>query len=297
MTFSNKISSKLLIAFAFALPVFAASAQSPVSGFMAGKGHGAAVVSYNAEKYSSVFLVPKEIDGVPVFNEVAVKSVSFFANYGISDKLDVSLNAPYTTATGKASDQILKNLKYQNERKGLQDLSVTLKYKPLSYTVGAGTLDFMGALGVQTPLGDYRADEGLQSIIAIGNRSTSVNAFAIAHYKFNTGFFATAQVGYSARSNGVPSALISEFKAGYALENIYIDVYSASQLSSGGTDILQDGFDGVFPKTKVNYTKIGANVFVPVAKGFGVSVGGSTYVAGRNIGKGTGVYGALVFSF
>lgn len=293
MAFIKKIS----LAFAFAIPVFMASAQSPVSGFMVGKGHGAAVVSYNAERYNSVFLVPKEIDGVPVFNEVNVNSVSLFANYGITDKLDVSLNAPYITATGKASDQTLKNLNYQNERKGLQDLSLHLKYKPLSYTVGAGTLDFMGAVGVQTPLGDYRADEGLQSIIAIGNRSTSVNAFAIAHYKFNTGFFATAQVGYSVRSNGVPSALISEFKAGYALENIYIDVYSASQLSSGGTDILQDGFDGVFPKTRVNYTKIGANVFIPVAKGFGVSVGGSTYLAGRNLGKASGVYGALVFSF
>ena len=293
MTFIKKIS----IAFAFAIPVFAASAQSPVSGFMAGKGHGATVVSYNAEKYSSVFLVPQEIDGVPVFNEVAVKSVSFFANYGITDKLDVSLNAPYVTATGKASDQVLKNLNYQNERKGLQDVSLHLKYKPLSYTVGAGTLDFMGALGVQTPLGNYRADEGLQSIIAIGNRSTTVNAIAIAHYKSNIGFFATAQVGYSLRSNGVPSALISEFKAGYALENIYIDVYSASQVSSGGTDILQNGFDGVFPRTRVNYSRIGVNVFVPIAKGFGVSAGGSTYVAGRNIGKSSGLYGALVFSF
>jgi hypothetical protein len=37
----------------------------------------------------------------------------------------------------------------------------------------------IGALGLKTPLGDYKVDEGLQSIIAIGNRSTTVSALGL----------------------------------------------------------------------------------------------------------------------
>jgi hypothetical protein len=39
-----------------------------------------------------------------------------------------------------------------------------------------------------------------------------------------------------------------------------------------------------FPATKVNYTKIGLNLYTPLYKDFGLA-GGSTLVAGRNIGK------------
>ena len=86
------------------------NAQSPVNGFMQKKGNGSVVLSYNAESYDEVFLVPKKITGVPIFNEIKIKSASIYATYGLSDKFNVVLNVPFIQAQGAASEQVLQNL-------------------------------------------------------------------------------------------------------------------------------------------------------------------------------------------
>ena len=159
-----------------------------------------------------------------------------------------------------------------------------------------GNLNLVGALGIQTPVGDYKVNEGLQSILAIGNRATSINAMAVALYKNNSGFFTSGQVGYNVKNGEVPNALVSEFKVGLA-NNYYVDAYIANQVSMGGTDILAEGFQGFFPSTRVNATRVGINAFVPVYGGFGLSGGGSVYIDGRNLGKSTSIYGSAIFSF
>jgi hypothetical protein len=279
-----------------ALP-FLAQAQSPVSGFMNGKGHGAIAVSYNAEKYDDVFLVPDDAKGVPVFNEVAVNSTSLYASYGISDRFDAVVSLPYIQTEGNASQAVLDELGFQNTRSGVQDLSVFLKYNPYNCQIGTNDLRFMLGAGVKTPLSDYRADEGLQSIIAIGNRATSVTGLAIAHLRCEGGVFLTTQAGYSVRNGEVPNALLGEIKAGYAGRHIYVDVWFAGQVSDGGVNILGEGFTGFFPATDVSYSRTGLNVYVPIAGGFGISGGVSHYLEGRNVGKSTGVSGSVVYSF
>jgi hypothetical protein len=42
-----------------------AHSQSPISGFMQGKGNIS--LSLSSEKYDKVYLVPQETDGVPIF--------------------------------------------------------------------------------------------------------------------------------------------------------------------------------------------------------------------------------------
>jgi hypothetical protein len=274
------------------------AAQSPISGFMKAKGEGSITVTQSREDYSDVFLVPNKVNSVPVFNEVTTKSVSLYAEYGFSDRLNFVVSLPYIQTTGQATPATLANNGFENERSGFQDVSIYGKYKIKSYEVMSGNLDIIGALGVETPLGDYNVDEGLQSIIAIGNRSTDITGLAIANYKHNSGVFAIGQVGYSVRSNDVPNAVISELKLGYAASVIYGDIFIANQLSgSDGVDILGQGFTGFFPATRVNYTRIGANMFVPIVKGFGLTAGVNTYIAGRNLGDSTGAYSGLSFSF
>jgi len=274
------------------------AAQSPISGFMKAKGEGSITVTQSREDYNDVFLVPNKVNSVPVFNEVTTKSVSLYAEYGFSDRLNFVVSLPYIQTTGEATPATLANNGFENERSGFQDVSIYAKYKIKSYEVMSGNLDIIGALGVETPLGNYNVDEGLQSIIAIGNRSTDITGLAIANYKHNSGIFAIGQVGYSLRSNEVPNALISQLKIGYAASVIYGDIYIANQLSgSDGVDILGEGFTGFFPATRVNYTRIGANMFVPVVKGFGLTAGINTYISGRNLGDSTGAYSGLSFSF
>lgn len=274
------------------------TAQSPVSGFMKKAGEGSVVVSFSQESYDKVFLVPMEIDGVPVFNEVNILSISLFTEVGITDRLNVILNVPYIESEGNASEAVLENNGFENTRSGLQDVKIYAKYHFHTLNTGSSTIDLIGAIGLETPLGDYSADEGLQSIIAIGNESSSFNMLGTVHYKSAFGLFATGQAGYSFRGNKAPHALLSELKLGYAGAHFYLDAFVANQLSEkDGVDILGEGFEGFFPATRVNFTRVGVNLYVPVVSGIGVSGGASTYVAGRNIGKATGFYGGLVYSF
>ncbi|WP_439128175.1 hypothetical protein [Polaribacter sp.] len=273
-------------------------AQSPVNGFMKKSGEGSVVLSYSKESYSKVFLVPNEVDGVPIFNDVSISSVSFFGEIGISDNFNIVLNVPYIRSEGNASEAVLDNNGFENERKGIQDLKVYAKYRLYTLNFDKSSLDFIGAAGIETPLGNYNADEGLQSIIAIGNRATTYNAMGIATFKLQSGFFTTGQLGYSFRNNEVPNALISELKIGYATSKFYVDAFVANQLSDdSGVDILGEGFTGFFPATRVNYTRIGLNAFYPITKELGFTAGTNAYISGRNLGKATGFYGGAVYSF
>ena len=155
------IKNKLLSVFVFATASVAAVAQSPINGFMQGKGKGNVVVSYGMEKYDEVYLVPKLVKGVPVFRDVDVSSASLFATYGITDKLDVVVSLPFITAKGNASEAVLQNLGFENERSGIQDVSAFLKFNPFDINIGSSNLKLIGALGVRTPVGDYKVDEGL----------------------------------------------------------------------------------------------------------------------------------------
>jgi hypothetical protein len=119
----------------------------------------------------------------------------------------------------------------------------------------------------------------------------------VAHLKTASGVFATAQVGYSLRTGLVPHALIGDAKVGYAGPKIYLEGSASFQESNGGTDISEQGFTGFFPSTRVNYVRLGASGYRPLSKGFGLTLGISTYVAGRNIGKSTGYSAGVSYNF
>jgi hypothetical protein len=274
-----------------------AQAQSPISGFMQGKGKGSVSLSFSAEKYNQVYFIPEKVDGVPVFNETEVYSKSIYATYGISNQVDVVVVLPYITAKGNATQEVLTNLNLENERKGLQDVSVFVKYSPFNFDFGSSSLRLIGALGLKTPLSNYKVEEGFQSIIAIGNRSTTVSTTGMAMFRTNSGIFASAQLAGNYASNNVPNSYATELKVGFAARLFYADAFIANQKSTGGVDIFGEGFAGFFPITKVNYTKIGLNLYTPIYKDFGVSAGASTLVAGRNIGKSTGYYGGVTYKF
>ena len=294
--FKMEFKSKLIAAAAVGFSIVA-QAQSPVSGFMTPAGKVSVSLSYSSENYDNVFLVPKKVEGVPIFKKVENTAYNLYVTYGSSDKINLIFSLPYITSKGNADQVVLNDLGLENERKGIQDGSLFIKFKPFSKKMGNATLDLLGTVGITAPLGGYNANEGFQSIIAIGNASTKVTTLGIAQLKMDNGLFATAQLGYSIRNNRVPNAFVSELKLGYAGSKIYVDAYAAIQQSGTGNDILQPGFDAFFPATRVNYGRLGVNVYVPIASGFGVSGGFNTYISGRNLGQSTGFSAGLVKNF
>ncbi|MBU0695219.1 MAG: hypothetical protein KKE39_01650 [Bacteroidetes bacterium] len=257
-------------------------AQTPLSGFMQGKNGGSVSFSLTNENYKHVFLYPDEIDETPIFNKVSTSSFNIYGTYGLSDKLDIIFNVPFIQTSGSANADVLKGLGYTNQRSGAQDLSAFLKYE----LAKKGNVSIQGSLGITTPLSDYKVDESLQSIIAIGNHATTFNGILLGQYKSsNSPFFVSGQIGYSLRSTAVPDAILSQLKAGFAFNRLYFDGYVGNQTSTGGVDILRNGFNGSFPATKVNYTKVGGSIYTPLDGNFGISGGGGAIVDGRNIGK------------
>jgi len=275
----------------------AAFSQTGVSGFMKPAKEGVVSFSSSSESYDKVLLVPSEIDGVPVFNEISINSYNIYGEYGLSDRFTISINIPYIQSEGEATSATLAENGFENKRDGLQDLSLNLKYLIKEFNFSGSSLSLMGNLGLETPLSSYEVDEGLQSILAIGNQSTRVNTVGIATFKLNNGVFATGQLGYSLRSEDVPDAILSQLKIGYAAEKFYGHVFIGAQKSTSGVDILGEGFQGFFPATEVSYTRIGVNLFAPIYKDFGASGGFSQIVDGRNIGTATGFYLGLNYSF
>jgi len=263
---------------------------------MAGKGQGSIVISGTTEQYKNVFLVPEKVSGVPIFEEVRVSSLNLYGNYGLSDKLDLVLSVPFIRSEGKADPRVFTSSNYTNSRQGFQDVSGLLKYKFFSKELGSSILDLLGVAGVSTPISNYETSQGLEYIIAIGNRATKYNFAGIAHVKTASGVFLTGQVGYSLRENPVPNAWVGEAKVGYAGPKTYVEGYAAFQKSDGGTDVLQPGFDGLFTATRVDYLRVGVSFFRPIAKGVGVVLGANTYVAGRNLGESTGFSAGISYN-
>lgn len=279
-------------------------AQSLVSGFMAGKGHGSFVVSGTGERYTNVYLAPDKVQGVPVFQEVRVNSVNLYGTYGLTDKIDAIVSLPYIQSKGQASGATIDDLAksnpndgYVNTRQGFQDLTAVLKFKSYSREIGSSILDLLGVVSFSTPVSNYQSNTGYGYIIAIGNRATKYTALGVAHLKTASGVFATGQIGYSLRTGDVPNALVGEAKIGYAGPKNYFEGSASFQESNGGTDITENGFDGTFTATRVNFIRLGASGYRPITNGFGLTLGISTYVAGRNIGKSTGASAGITYNF
>lgn len=285
----------------FMLLAGASNAQSLASGFMTGKGHGSVVVSATSERYDSEYLGTQKVDNVPLFNRIQLNSLSLYASYGLSDRVDVALVLPYIRATGEADIATFGSRGIgpaTNVRQGLQDISGLIKFKALSRELAGGILDVLGAVTASTPVGDYKSDKSPAYILAIGNRVTKMSALGIAHFKTASGVFATGQAGYSLRSGAVPNAFISEAKLGYAGRHLYVDAFANFQVSDAtGTDINAPDFNYDFTATRVNFTRVGLSAFRSIAKGVGATVGASRYVAGRNVGRSTAFSLGLAYSF
>lgn len=272
--------------FLIALPL---NAQSLVDGFVQGKGRGSIVASYSWEQYDSFYFGTEQRDAPPPYGGlITTQSVSLYGIYGLTDNLDVVINLPYINARGD-NDSAGAEVPDQNVD-GLQDIAVMLKWRAIHLETDNGALSFLGALGFATPLSDYQAN----AVLSIGNQSTRGDIRLMTQYKANNGLFIDLQAGYSLRSNEVPNATLLFSKIGYAGNHFYIDLWSETQISeSDAPDI-----GGVpFNETRVNYTQIGINGFVPIAGGLGLSAGVGQYVNGRNVGLATRVSGGIVYSF
>lgn len=235
---------------------------------------------------------------------VTTQSVMYMGAYGITDKLNVLAGLPYVWT--KASAGTLHGMK------GVQDLSLFVKWKPLSKTFGKNKISLFTIGGFSTPVSDYVIDFLPMSV---GLGSTNLTGRIMADYqrgKFNV----TGSAAYIWRSNvkldrdsyydtelhltnevEMPNAANYQLRAGYRGKYLLAEGLLTNWTTLGGFDITRNNMP--FPSNRMNATTTGVQLKYTFPKMPGISlVGGASYtVAGRNMGQATSFNAGAFYAF
>ena len=250
---------------------FSALAQGPVDGYSKGKGNLDIGLGYSIDKGDKFYAGTEKINA-----SRNIVAYTLFGIYGITNKLDVQLNIPYL------------NMNKGNET-NFQDGSIYLKYKALNKDNKFGNLNILSAIGYYTPLAQYETGGGN----AIGQLNQSFDGRIIIQQNFKKGLFLHLQGGYFVKTNPTPHAYSGSLKLGYASSNLYFDAWFEHQSALGGTDyrgtgeLAPNSATGGFKGLGYAYNKVGATIYYPVSKFFGIYTGAAYTISGRNTLKGT----------
>jgi hypothetical protein len=225
---------------------------------------------------------------------VSTRMLGLMGNYGISDKLNVLVSAPYVWTHASAGTL--------HGQHGVQDLSAWIKWLALEKNLGKGVLSLYALGGASIPLTNYIADF---LPLSIGLQSKTLSGRIMADYQQGN-FFVTASGTYTWRSNitidqdayyttqeyltnqvQMPDQAFVNIRAGYRSDRWILEAILDNMTTLGGFDIRKN--DMPFPGNKMNATMAGAHVkyTTPWVRGLSVNGDASFTLAGRNVGQAT----------
>lgn len=238
---------------------------------------------------------------------VSSTSAMIMGNYGITDKLNVLFGLPYIKTKASAG-----NLKGQ---KGLQDLSLWVKWVAKEKHIGKGSLKAILIGGYSAPVSNYYID---LMPLAIGMHSKTGHFRLMADYELGN-WFATLSGTYMLRSNvtldrntyyttemhytdevKMPDANYFNFRIGYRSSTWIVEAIADKFTTLGGFDITKNNMP--FVSNNMDATKLGLHIKYDTdfVNGLSFVADANTTVAGRNIGQsssfGGGVFYILDFS-
>ncbi|OEJ98992.1 hypothetical protein A8C32_07360 [Flavivirga aquatica] len=290
---------KKIIAKVFFLVSAIVYSQSPVSGFYAKKNELSIASGYSFKSYNKFYRGTTLSDNTPAnLGKITSSIVNLYGEYGISDWLSTVASVPYISIKSETGVDPIQN---KNLVEGVQDLGVTLKAKAYEKTLkGASKLTLGASAGINIPISDYEAS----GVLSIGNRATTIDFIAIAHYTSPFNVFAELQTGYSDRNSSdfeIPNAALHIVKIGYFNDWIYVHTKLGIQNSLSGLDIgtpefAKAGGPNALPETEVDYTSLSFDLYTPVyKKTIGLSLGFATTLNGRNFNAESGFSLSLVY--
>ena len=233
---------------------------------------------------------------------VSTRMLGVMGNYGVTNKLNVLFSIPYVKT--KATGGQLHGMK------GLQDVSLWIKYMPLEKNVGNGAISLYTIAGFSFPVSDYNADF---LPLAIGLHSKNLSLRGMVDYQTGN-WFATASATYVLRSNvkiyrnsyyttemhytnevKMPDAAQFNLRAGYRSHRLIAEALLSKWKTLGGFDITKNNMP--FPSNKMNMITAGLNIKYNVKHVDGLSlIGGSNFtIAGRNVGEATSYNGGIFY--
>jgi len=226
---------------------------------------------------------------------VSTNSFSVMGNYGIKGNLNLLVGLPYVET--KASAGTLHGMK------GLQDLSLWLKWMPIEKKLGKGVIALYTIGGASIPASNYTTDFLPMSI---GSGSKTVSGRILVDYQLGH-FFVTGGYTYTLRSDinisrtayyttelilsnkvNMPDMDALTLRTGYRSGRLIAEAVISDMKTLGGFDIRKN--DMPFPSNTMNATSIAANFKYTFQKIDGLAIigGANTVIAGRNVGQATG---------
>ena len=234
--------------------------------------------------------------------KVSTTMYSIMGNYGISNKWNILFGVPYIKT--KASAGQLHGMK------GIQDLSLWIKWKAYSKKTGQGRLSLFAIGGYSLPLSDYVAD---LLPMSIGLQSKNLSLRGMADYQRDA-WFGTLSATYIRRSNveidrtsyyttevhytneiKMPDAASFNFRAGYRNKGLIAEAVLDNWTTLGGFDITRNNMP--FPSNKMNATRVGFNFKydMPFHPPLSLTGNAFTTIAGRNMGQSTGFNAGIFY--
>jgi hypothetical protein len=236
---------------------------------------------------------------------VSTQSFGLMGNYGVSQKLNLLFNIPYIKTNASAGQM--------NGMKGIQDLSLMIKYRPINKIIGYARLAVYGIAGGSFPVTNYVADF---LPLSIGLKSKNAIARLMLDYYYNNKWFATASATYVYRSNiqidrnsyftdelilsnevQMPNATTLNIRAGYRTQWLIAEAVFNNWTTHGGFDITRNNMP--FPSNRMNATSLGINLKYVLKKVPQLSLtgGANNIIAGRNMGQSFTANGGVFYVF
>jgi len=294
--------TKILLALLIMLSPVISSAQTDMDAIMMGKKRFCIGPMYSYSSWKDYWEGSLKRDNENI-GTVSTEMTGLMGNYGISSKLNVLFSLPYVKT--KATAGTLKGMK------GVQDLSLFIKWMPVETEMLGGFFSLYGVGGFSFPLSNYVADF---LPLSIGLQSRTASARLMADYQTGS-FFVTASATYVLRDNiridrtayyttalhltnevKMPDGANFNFRTGIRNERLIAEAVVNNWNTLGGFDITRNNMP--FPSNRMNATTIGANfkyVILPVRNEVSMVLGANTTVAGRNMGKSNTYYGSVFY--
>jgi Putative MetA-pathway of phenol degradation len=291
---------KLILVFIFSFSVSQVFSQTDIDGIMMEKGAFCIGPMAGYSSWKNYWEGTLKRDNLNL-GKVSTSMYNIMGNYGISNKLNVLFGMPYLKT--KASAGQLKG------QKGLQDLSLWVKWKAYSKKIGQGRLSLFAIGGFSFPVSNYTAD---LLPLSIGLKSKNLSIRAMADYQRGS-WFGTVSGTFVRRSNieldrtayytteihytnevKMPDAFSFNVRAGYRDKGLIAEAFADNWTTNGGFDITRNNMP--FPSNKMNATRVGFNFKyeMPFHRQLSLTGNAFTTVAGRNMGQ-SGGFNAGVF--
>lgn len=235
--------------------------------------------------------------------KVSTQTTMLMLNYGVTDKLNVMVSAPYVSTN--ASKGTLHGMK------GWQDLGFYVKYRPIKKFYGKQRVSLLMVAGYTTPSNDYNIDF-LPMSIGVGSKVASGRIIADYHYNK---LFASVSGAYQVKSNveidrpayytthqinsnevKMPNAGTTQLRLGYRTPMVIAEGFVDYMKTLGGFDIRKN--DMPFVSNEMNSTNVGVEgkFYIKEVPELGVHTSIWHTVSGRNVGQTSGFMVGVLYT-